>query len=100
MIPQISDPNYRTTLEVRVDGVTRSTLDLGIGEWEITAQIPSSNTPRIVDLSFSAVQALPPPDWRQAAAFLREIGLFSSIPGEANETKMTLNKTHIPRITS
>jgi hypothetical protein len=74
MIPQITDPAFKTELTVLLDGRPVAKRLLGVGEFTVAVALPSMQGNRRVDLQFSKYQRLPGDDGRPASALLKFVG--------------------------
>ena len=79
MTPKIAREDFRTDLELRVDGETVAKRPLGLGEFTLEARVPSHPGKRRIGLVFSASQQLPAGDGRTVGALLRFAG-FEPLP--------------------
>lgn len=79
MVPKIADAaTFATDLTVLVDGTEVGRKTLGLDRFSVTFAVPppasAVGVARRVELRFSAVQALPPPDGRSVGARLESLG--------------------------
>lgn len=75
VVPLIADPNFRTRVQLIVDGTVMQERELGIGDFEMTAAVSGQeNGTRIVEIRFSQHQTLPAGDGRVIGALLRYAG--------------------------
>ena len=75
MVPLVDDPELMMDLRVFVDGREVARRKLGLGEFEVSAAVPSGDGRRFVRLDFSGGQVLPEPFPRRVAALLHFIGI-------------------------
>ena len=69
MVPLVADPAFTTELQVLVDGQEVARRTLGLGDFELRANVThSGHWARQVELRFSATQQLPAPDTRLVGA--------------------------------
>jgi uncharacterized membrane protein YphA (DoxX/SURF4 family) len=75
LVPLINDKGFSTEINLRVDGkvVTRKTV--GLGDVELSADLPPDAGHRRIELSFSKSQRLPDPDNRPFGARLKSISI-------------------------
>lgn len=86
-IPLVSEPRYRSTLQVVEDGTEIVRKDLGLGDFEITAPVSSHPGNHKIELRFSRYQRLTAPDNRPAAALISSIGFTASTEGNSPTRK-------------
>jgi hypothetical protein len=73
MVPKIgTDDGFTTELVVSIDGREAARKSIGLGRFEIEVPVPPAADPatRRIELKFSKVQSLPPPDGRAVGAQL------------------------------
>lgn len=74
MVPKINEPDFSTEVVLTVDGNDVARKTVGLGDFEIAADLPPGSAGRKIQLSFSKLQRLPPPDTRSVSAQLKSIG--------------------------
>lgn len=74
MVPLIGNAKHQAVLTVRLDGRIVLTRTVGLGEFDVVAQVGDVQGPVRVDVTFDRLQTLPDGDGRPAAALLREVG--------------------------
>jgi hypothetical protein len=81
MVPKIgTDEGFTTDLVISIDGQEAARKSIALGRFEIDVPVPPSPDPvtRRVELKFSKVQSLPPPDGRSVGAQLISAAFHSS----------------------
>jgi hypothetical protein len=81
MVPKIgTDDGFTTDLVVSIDGMEAARKSIGLGRFEIEVPVLAAVDPvtRRVELKFSKVQSLPPPDGRAVGAQLISAAFQSS----------------------
>ena len=78
-VPLVDDAAFTTDLLVLIDGRDAAQATLGTGRFTFRTPVPPGPARRRVELRFSAVQRLLPPDIRWASAYVQRIG-FDLLP--------------------
>src|SRR5262245_23232023 len=68
MVPRLDKADFRTVVELRVDDTSIVRREIGPGDFQISAPIPTGPARRRVSATFSALQPLPAGDTRNVAA--------------------------------
>jgi hypothetical protein len=74
MVPNLGNPNFETTVELRVDDKRVGTKTVRPGEFEFSAPTASGSAKRRITVAFSPVQQLPGGDGRMVGARLQFLG--------------------------
>ena len=74
MVPNLSNGNFRTTVELRVDDTIIGTKTVGPGDFQLSAPVPNGPEKRRITLAFSPLQQLPGGDGRMVGARLQFLG--------------------------
>jgi hypothetical protein len=74
VIPLVANRSFRTKLTVYVDGEKVAAQDIGLGEFEVTGELPTHAGNHKVDMVYSARQSLPGEDGRPVGGILKYVG--------------------------
>jgi len=74
MIPMINDQSFECLLTIRVDGEIVAQKKLGLGDYELSAQIKAGSGSRRIELIFDQWQILPNGDSRPTSGLIKYIG--------------------------
>lgn len=75
LVPNLGSSQFSTELGMRVDGKEVARKTVGVGDVELSADLPAEAGHRRIDLSFSKMQNFPDPDGRPIAAKVKSIGI-------------------------
>jgi hypothetical protein len=74
MIPQIADPGFHTTVELRLDDQPIALRKLGLGSVDLSIPVPEGSRTHRVTVGFSRTEVLPGGDGRRVGARLESAG--------------------------
>jgi lipopolysaccharide transport system permease protein len=80
-VPLVHEAGFTTEVQVLIDGREAARTTLGTGRFAVRTPVEDGPARRLVELRFSAVQQLLPPDFRMVGAYMQRIG-FEEAPAD------------------
>lgn len=74
MVPLIDQPDFHSTLTVRIDDQIAAERRLALGDFEIAIPVEPTSRPRRIELKFDRWQTLPAGDGRPTGGLIKHLG--------------------------
>lgn len=87
-VPNVGDANFRSTLQLHLDDTPVGHWDIGIGDFAVSAPVPTGAGTRRLRVTFSKSQKLPSGDGRAVGARLSFIGFEPEAAAEGNPSEI------------